>query len=325
MYAAYAANPTANAAVSPGSSTNKLIQPKRKAVRGPKLSRRYTYGPPALGKRPASSPKQSAPHSVMAPTASQTMSSQQGEASDLAMPAGVRKMPTAIASPATTAAAEPRPSWRRRSSRDGGVIPVGDDILQRKRTAPCACKILRVYGVRGARCASSARARETFDAPNTLLRRKMISLRAFVTPPQSRDRSYRGGCGTAGDSDGEPAEAWAVLSNRGSCLARAIFATPRNMMAAIATITQSRRTGAGVVRTGMTKPKIIPARRPPRCAALNECPWSQSGSNPRMIKNARRMTMIQRRLIVGDGTRSRQYAAQSAPTRPKATPLAPNP
>ena len=34
--------------------------------------------------------------------------------------------------------------------------------------------------------------------------------------------------------------------------------------------------------------------------------------------------MVQRRLIV-DGTRSRQYAAQSAPTKPKATPLAPNP
>src|SRR5271168_1685852 len=126
MYAAYAANPTANAAVSPGSSTNKLIQPKRKAVRGPKLSRRYTYGPPALGNRPASSPKQSAPLSVMAPTASQTTSSQKGDARDLAIPAGVRKMPTAIASPATIAAAEPRPSWRRRPACGGGALAVAD-------------------------------------------------------------------------------------------------------------------------------------------------------------------------------------------------------
>src|SRR5271154_2438072 len=163
MYAAYAANPTANAAVSPGSSTNKLIQPKRKAVRGPKLSRRYTYGPPALGNRPASSPKQSAPLSVMAPMASQTMSSQKGEARDLAMPAGVRKMPTAIASPATTAAAEPKPSWRRRSWFGEGVVPVTDAIRQRKRTAPC------VYQILGARAACSlpfARARETRQAPN---------------------------------------------------------------------------------------------------------------------------------------------------------------
>src|SRR5579863_616521 len=58
----------------------------------------------------------------MVPTASQTTSSQNGEASDLAMPAGVRKMPTAIASPATAAAAEPRPSRRRRAS----VVGCGD-------------------------------------------------------------------------------------------------------------------------------------------------------------------------------------------------------
>src|SRR5271170_5333512 len=156
MYAAYAANPTANAAVSPGSSTNKLIQPKRKAVSGPKLSRRYTYGPPALGKRPASSPKQSAPQRVMVPTASQTMSSQKGEARDLAMPAGVRKMPTAIASPATTAAAEPKPSWRRRSWFGEGVVPVTDTIRQRKRTAPCVNQIL---GARAACLLHRARAK----------------------------------------------------------------------------------------------------------------------------------------------------------------------
>ena len=50
---------------------------------------------------------------VMAPIKSHTMSSQKGEPSDLAMPAGVRKMPTAMASPATAAAADPSPSSRR--------------------------------------------------------------------------------------------------------------------------------------------------------------------------------------------------------------------
>src|SRR5271156_4097480 len=182
MYAAYAANPTANAAVSPGSRTNKLIQPKRKAVRGPKLSRRYTYAPPALGKRPASSPKQSAPLSVMEPTPSQTMSSQKGEARDLAMPAGVRKMPTAIASPATTAAAEPKPSWRRRPSCGAGVVPVTDAIRQWKRTAPCVYQILA--RVRRARCESLGRARETRQAPNAPHWRWMISLRT------SQSRGY---------------------------------------------------------------------------------------------------------------------------------------
>src|SRR5580704_2792058 len=48
----------------------------------------------------------------MAPTMSQTANSQNGEPRDLAIPAGVRKMPTAMASPATAAAAEPRPNSR---------------------------------------------------------------------------------------------------------------------------------------------------------------------------------------------------------------------
>jgi hypothetical protein len=51
---------------------------------------------------------------VIAPIASQTTNSQKGEPSDLAIAAGVRKIPTPIASPATAAAAEPNPSWRRR-------------------------------------------------------------------------------------------------------------------------------------------------------------------------------------------------------------------
>ncbi len=46
----------------------------------------------------------------MAPTMSQTTRSQKGDPSDLAMLAGVRKMPTAMDSPATAAVAEARPS-----------------------------------------------------------------------------------------------------------------------------------------------------------------------------------------------------------------------
>src|SRR6202034_1959724 len=114
----------------------------------------------------------------MAPTASQTMSSQKGDAKDLAMPAGVRKMPTAMASPATTAAAEPRPSWRRRGSSAGEVIPVADGILQRKRTAPCVCV-----------------------APA----RKMISLGALRATLLLRAGVYCAECGTARDPDGESA------------------------------------------------------------------------------------------------------------------------
>jgi len=45
---------------------------------------------------------------------SHAASSQNGDPSALAMPAGVRKIPTAMASPATAAAAEPNPNWRRK-------------------------------------------------------------------------------------------------------------------------------------------------------------------------------------------------------------------
>jgi hypothetical protein len=45
---------------------------------------------------------------------SRTSSSQKGEPRVRAMPAGVRKIPTAMASPATAAAADPNPSSRRR-------------------------------------------------------------------------------------------------------------------------------------------------------------------------------------------------------------------
>src|SRR5438105_4690255 len=62
----------------------------------------------------------------MAPTASQTSNSHIGDPNALAMPAGVRKMPTAMHSPATRAVAEARPSSRRSSDfgTDGMAVAV---------------------------------------------------------------------------------------------------------------------------------------------------------------------------------------------------------
>jgi hypothetical protein len=60
---------------------------------------------------------------VMAPIPSHTASNQKGEPSDLAMAAGVRKIPTPIASPVTAAVAEPNPSWRRRPA--AGTVETG--------------------------------------------------------------------------------------------------------------------------------------------------------------------------------------------------------
>jgi hypothetical protein len=45
----------------------------------------------------------------MAPITIQTISNQKGDPSDFAIPAGVRKMPTPIISPTTTAVAEANP------------------------------------------------------------------------------------------------------------------------------------------------------------------------------------------------------------------------
>src|SRR5580698_1955714 len=153
----------------------------------------------------------------------------------------------------------------------------------------------------------------------------MISLRALVTTLPSGARVYRGDCGTAGAPDGEPGEARPGCSDPGSCLARAILTHATSRTAAMTTVTHSLRAGAGVRPTGITKPRIIPASRPPRCAALNERAWIQSGKNPSRMKNASSSTTPQRRTIVADPTRSSEDAVQSAPTRPKATPLAPNP
>src|ERR1051325_3264285 len=62
----------------------------------------------------------------MAPMSSQTTSSQNGEPSECGMPAGVRKIPTAMTSPTTRAVTDARPSWR--------VSGTGDKAPRRTET-----------------------------------------------------------------------------------------------------------------------------------------------------------------------------------------------
>jgi hypothetical protein len=58
--------------------------------------------------------KLSAPLRVMAPMTSQTSKSHMGEPNAFAMPAGVRKIPTAMIPPITAEVVEARPSSRRK-------------------------------------------------------------------------------------------------------------------------------------------------------------------------------------------------------------------
>ena len=67
--------------------------------------------PPGNG--PPAPPKHRAPPIALAPIVSQTASSQNGEPSDFAIPAGVRKIPTPITSPTTSAVAVASPSRAR--------------------------------------------------------------------------------------------------------------------------------------------------------------------------------------------------------------------
>jgi hypothetical protein len=53
-----------------------------------------------------------APQTARIPIVSHTINSQNGEPNDFAMPAGVRKIPTAMDSPATAAIAEAKPNLR---------------------------------------------------------------------------------------------------------------------------------------------------------------------------------------------------------------------
>ena len=58
----------------------------------------------------------------MAPISSHTIRSQNGEPTVCAIPAGVRKMPTAITSPTTRAVTAATPRWRVRAVEGGAVM-----------------------------------------------------------------------------------------------------------------------------------------------------------------------------------------------------------
>src|SRR5258706_9974430 len=65
----------------------------------------------------------------MPPISSQTINSQTGEPSDLAIPAGVRKIPTAMTSPTIRAVAVPRPICRFSST---DLLNGGNQVSQRQ-------------------------------------------------------------------------------------------------------------------------------------------------------------------------------------------------
>src|SRR5204862_2715623 len=84
-------------------------QPTTNPARGPNASRTYTYLPPALGWRVASSAKHSAPRNASAPPSSQATNVSHERPSWAATRPGVRKIPDPTTMPTTMA----RPSNRR--------------------------------------------------------------------------------------------------------------------------------------------------------------------------------------------------------------------
>src|SRR6266545_4273525 len=100
---------TPNAAIAAGYSANPSHQPTTKPMRGPNASRAYTYLPPALGCRVASSAKHSAPRNASTPPSIQAMKVSHGRPSWWATRPGVRNIPDPIVMPTTMA----RPSKRR--------------------------------------------------------------------------------------------------------------------------------------------------------------------------------------------------------------------
>src|SRR3984893_3663206 len=125
----YAATPTPPAAMAPLKPATKDVHPVRNAARPPKLSRRYTYSPPAWGRRAASSAYASAPASARAPPIAHTPRIAALFGSSVATKPGVVKMPTPMTFEMTMAAASSGP--RRRSSGAEGR-PV-------TRAAPLSC------------------------------------------------------------------------------------------------------------------------------------------------------------------------------------------
>src|SRR5262245_15287467 len=94
--------------------TRRNVQPKRKAMRRPYVSRRNTYCPPACGNNVASSAIDSAPHRQTTPPSTQTARIAGAEPASAAIELGTRKIPLPIISPMTTAVALEAP--RRRGS-----------------------------------------------------------------------------------------------------------------------------------------------------------------------------------------------------------------
>src|SRR5207244_2849657 len=96
-------------------------QPTTNPARGPNASRTYTYLPPALGWRVASSAKQSAPKNASAPPSTQATNVSQGRPRWAATSPGVRKIPDPTMIPTTMASPSNRRSDRLRSDTAGRI------------------------------------------------------------------------------------------------------------------------------------------------------------------------------------------------------------
>src|SRR6266516_782995 len=108
---AYSPDTTPIAAVATA-YTSPSIHPTTKPAPGPNASRAYTYLPPALGWRVASSAKISAPRNAIAPPAAQATKVNQGRPSCWATSPGVRKIPVPTMMPTTMARPSQKPSDR---------------------------------------------------------------------------------------------------------------------------------------------------------------------------------------------------------------------
>src|SRR5437879_1565501 len=115
------------------------IHPTTNPARGPNASRAYTYLPPALGWRVASSAKIRAPMNATAPPAAQETKVRAGRPSRWATSPGVRKIPEPTMMPTTMASPSQKPSDRLSSgmSPNGRVEIRGAlDADQRRRPPP---------------------------------------------------------------------------------------------------------------------------------------------------------------------------------------------
>src|SRR2546425_8796143 len=121
----------ATAAMAPVAIRNSSAQPYRNAGSGPHASRRYTYPPPAFGRRAPSSPKHSAPTSATTPPTTQATMMSGADPTRSATVAGVRKMPPPMMPPITAIVPEKRPRRRAYVTRDGD-----DSVTGREHAVP---------------------------------------------------------------------------------------------------------------------------------------------------------------------------------------------